>query len=117
MDERNYTSYIVGFISSIALTLTAFFVALRPGAFQLSGNGVFAAILVLAMVQLAVQLVSFLHLGSGEERGPRFLIFAGTIGLVLLIVIGSMWIMNHLNYNMMASPAQMRQYMNAQQGF
>ena len=117
MDERNYTSYIAGFILSIALTLAAFFVVLRSGSFHLSANGVFAAILVLAVVQLIVQLLFFLHLGSGKERGSRFLIFAGTLGLVLIIVIGPIWIMNHLNYNMMASPAQMRQYISSQQGF
>lgn len=117
MDERNYTSYIAGFILSIALTLAAFLVVLRPGSFHLSADGVIAAILTLAVVQLAVQLLFFLHLGSGRERGPRFLIFAGTVGLVLIIVIGSVWIMNHLNYRMMASPAQMQRYISGQQGF
>ena len=117
MDERNYASYIAGFIFSIALTLAAFFAALRPGSFHLSANGVFAAILVLAVVQLVVQLLFFLHLGSGAERGSRFLILAGTIGLVLIIVTGSIWIMNRLNYRMMASPAQMQQYISGQQGF
>jgi cytochrome o ubiquinol oxidase operon protein cyoD len=99
------------------LTLAAFFVVLRPGFFHLATNGVFAAILALALVQLVVQLFFFLHLGSGAERGSRFLIFAGTVGLVLIIVAGSIWIMDRLNYRMMASPAQMQQYISGQQGF
>ena len=73
-----------------------------------------AALAVLAITQLLVQLVFFLHID--KERKPRWnlavLLFAALI--VFIIVGGSLWIMYHLNYNM--SPQQMNQYMLQQDG-
>lgn len=117
MDEGTLKSYIAGFVSSIVLTLAAFFVVMHPGFLNLGSVGILTVILVLAVVQLIVQLLFFLHLGSGKAGRWRMGIFISTIALVLLIVIGSLWIMNHLNYNMMANPQQMQQYINDQQGF
>jgi cytochrome o ubiquinol oxidase operon protein cyoD len=111
------TSYILGFIFSVALTLTAFYLVLNPGFFHLGLKGLMASILILAIIQLIVQLVFFLHLA--DETGPRwkFVAFIATIGIILVIVIGSIWIMNNLNYNMMASPSQMNAYIQSQDGF
>jgi cytochrome o ubiquinol oxidase operon protein cyoD len=74
------------------------------------------AILTLAVLQFIVQLFYFLHLGS--ETGPRWnlVVFLSTLGIVLILVVGSIWIMNHLNYNMMASPSQMDSYIQSQDG-
>lgn len=107
-------SYITGFILSIVLTLAAFFVVLYPGYFHLQNAGAIATVLVLAVVQLFVQLIFFLHIG--KESGPKWKLaaFASTLGIVIIIVIGSIWIMDHLNYNMMASPSEMNQYIQSQ---
>ncbi len=115
MKEGTLASYIIGFVASIALTLAAFFVVLRPGFFNFTSGEVVTTILVLALLQLIIQLVSFLHLGFGSGSRTKTAIFIFTLGLVLLIVIGSLWIMNHLNYNM--TPAQMNQYMQDQSTF
>jgi len=109
------TSYIIGFATSVVLTLAAFFVVVRPGFFHLESGTTLAVILTLAIVQLIVQLLFFLHLG--DESGPRWklAVFVSTIILVLIVVVGSLWIMNHLNYN--TTPAQVNQYIQDQQGF
>lgn len=110
-------SYITGFVLSVIFTLAAFFIVMNPGYFHMSTETVIAAILGLAVVQLMVQLVFFLHLG--KESGPRWRLaaFASTLGIVLIVIIASIWIMNNLNYNMMASPTLMNQYIQSQDGF
>ena len=107
-------SYVSGFILSIALTLAAFFVVIRPAFLHFDGGAVLTAILILALVQLVVQLVLFLHIG--KESGPRWqlITFVFTFALVLILVVASLWIMTRLNYNM--TPMQVDQYMQAQQG-
>jgi cytochrome o ubiquinol oxidase subunit IV len=117
MEGASYKSYIIGFLISIGLTLLAYFAVVSPASVGLAPGAVLVAILILAVVQLVVQLFFFLHLGSGEGAGWRTAIFASTIALVLIVVIGSLWIMNHLNYNMMMSPTEMQQYIQSQQGF
>jgi len=111
--------YIIGFISSLVLTFAAWWLIWEQ---VHSGHRAFtypflaAAVLVLAMVQLCVQLLFFMHLGA--EKGPRWKlgVFVSTFGIILIIVVGAIWIMGHLNYNMMASPSQMDAYIQSQDG-
>ena len=114
--KATYKSYLVGFIISIALTLAAFFIVLRPGFFHAGAGAVVPIILVLAVAQLLVQLLCFLHIGN--ESGPRWKLvaFLSTASIVLIVIIGSIWIMSHLNYNMMASPGDMSSYIQSQDG-
>jgi len=96
-------SYISGFVFSIVLTLTVFFLVnnhVESGHQAYSHGFLVLVIMGLALVQLVVQLVFFLHLGS--ESKPRWNLAVFLFMLVILIVIvgGSMWIMNNLNYNM-----------------
>ena len=117
MKQGTLSSYIVGFVTSLVLTLAAFFVVVHPTYFHLASMGsgaLLATILTLAMIQLIVQLYFFLHLGSETGSRWKLAMFVSTIVFVLLIVVGSLWIMGHLNYNM--TPAQMNQYMQDQQG-
>lgn len=93
----SYGAYITGFVLSIVLTLAAYFLIVNH---WLLGLGALLFVAVLAILQLLVQLLFFLHLG--EERGPRWnlmtFLFAGMV--VVIVVIGSLWIMYNLNYNM-----------------
>ncbi|HUZ92811.1 MAG TPA: cytochrome o ubiquinol oxidase subunit IV [Candidatus Paceibacterota bacterium] len=120
MNERlTIKRYTIGFILSVLLTVTA---CLLIFIHDQSGHVIFThpflrvSVVVLALAQFIVQLIFFLHLGS--ERGPRFKLaaFASTIGIVLIVIIGSIWIMNHLNYNMMSSTQQMNAYIQSQDG-
>lgn len=102
------TTYIVGFVGSLLLTMAAYFVVTT----DVLRNGAAVAIIIgLAVMQLIVQLVFFLHLG--REKQPRWnqVAFVFMAIMVSIIVGGSLWIMNNLNYNMMMSPQEMDQYM------
>lgn len=97
-------SYAIGFVLSMALTLTAYFTVVYK---ILNGGILIFAIIGLAFIQLVVQLIFFLHLA--DEKNPRWnlAVFLSTISIVLILVLGSLWIMGNLNYNMMPSDMEM----------
>lgn len=106
------TKYIIGFVLSLVLTLVAFYLVEKE---LLSGTTLVLVLGGLALVQLVVQLTYFLHLG--DEVGPRYklasFLFMG--GILVIVVVGSVWIMDNLNYNMMdMSPQQKTDYMKTQ---
>lgn len=99
--------YILGGACALLLTSGSFVLVAAGG----THTGLIAAgLLFLALLQMAVQLYFFLHLS--EEKKPRWksvsLLF--TIGVVLIVVCGSIWVMTHLNYNMGMSPEQMKEH-------
>ncbi len=103
--------YIVGFLGSITLTLIAYMLVTHGG----TGKGVLMGVLAaLAIMQFMVQMVFFLHVG--DERKPRWklLVMWMMLGVVLILVGGSIWIMNNLNYRMMDSPKQIQKYLKSQ---
>jgi len=113
-------SYVSGFILSVLLTLAAaglIWVHVSSDHTAFTHEFLTASVLILAFAQLIVQLVFFMHLG--REKGPRWRLgaFVSTVGIILIIVVGSIWIMGHLNYNMMASPGEMNAYIQSQDGF
>lgn len=113
-------SYAVGFVLSALLTSAAFLIAwihVSSGHAAISHGMLVSILLILAGAQLFVQLIFFMHLA--DESGPRWKLaaFISTVLIVCIIVIGSLWIMDHLNYNMMASPSEMNSYIQSQDGF
>jgi len=107
-----YISYIVGFVLSIATTLLAYFFVVNK---LLPKESLIYVVMGIAVVQLVVQLVFFLHLGRGNRW--KVITFAFALLVVLVVVIGSLWIMHNLDYNMMQmSPTEMTQYMNDNEG-
>lgn len=106
-----YKSYLLGFILSILLTFTAYFIV----AYQLLVGGLLVLTIVgLAIIQLLVQLILFLHLG--QEAGPRWKLAAwiSTVAVILIIVTGSLWIMDNLSYHMM--PADIEAHILQEEG-
>ena len=106
-----YKSYITGFVLSVILTLSAYFAVVNH---MFSSTALGIAIVALAFVQFIVQLVFFLHFGKGEDGSWNLLIFFSTVGIIFILVVGSIWIMNHLNYNM--TPQDINNYMSSQDG-
>jgi len=106
--EGNLTSYTVGFVLSILLTLAAYFSVTQH---IFTGNALIIFIAILALVQLVVQLFFFLHLNKMKSRWNA-VIFWFMLLIVAILVGGSLWIMKNLNYNM--TPAQINAYMNNQ---
>ena len=111
-------AYSVGLGLAIVLTLAAFALTFvytqSPFGSQPPGL-LIAEILILAMVQLSVQLIFFLHLGRDKESRWHGALFAFTFFGILVIVLASVWIMYHLNYNM--TPSQINQYITNQSSF
>jgi len=61
-------------------------------------------ILCIALLQLLVQLVYFLHLNTKSEQRWNLIVFIFTVIIVAIIGVGSLWIMHHLEINMMPGP-------------
>jgi cytochrome o ubiquinol oxidase subunit IV len=100
MHEITVKSRAIGFVLSLVLTLAAYFIITSPAAFHLETNTAILVIFILAVLQFIVQSVFFLNIWS--EKGPRWnlLVFISTLSIIFIIIVGSIWIMNHLNYNM-----------------
>jgi cytochrome o ubiquinol oxidase operon protein cyoD len=101
--------YTVGFVLSLLLSLAAYFYVVGHG----SNAWLLPVLGVLALVQMIVQLLFFLHLG--EETGPKYKLFSFLFmfGILIIVVGGSLWIMTNLNYNMMnMTPAEKTNYMS-----
>jgi cytochrome o ubiquinol oxidase operon protein cyoD len=90
--------YLIGLGLSILLTGTSFFIAGTDLVWQPS---IPVAICVLAIAQMGVHLVFFLHITTGADNTNNILALAFGLLIVFLVVGGSLWIMGHLNHNMM----------------
>ncbi|HEY3677163.1 MAG TPA: cytochrome o ubiquinol oxidase subunit IV [Bradyrhizobium sp.] len=90
--------YIVGLGLAILLTATSFFVAGTDWVWQPS---IPVAIVVLAIAQMGVHLVFFLHITTGPDNTNNVMALAFGVLIVVLVVGGSLWIMANLNHNMM----------------
>jgi cytochrome o ubiquinol oxidase operon protein cyoD len=95
-------SYVIGFTLSLILTLASFGVVTTG---LVPHNMKLPLIVALAVVQLLVQLVYFLHMGGAPEQRHNTAIFLCTGLLITIIVAGSLWVMHNANVNMM--PMQM----------
>ena len=104
-------SYIIGFVLSLILTFASYFLVVGG---VMDDMTLIVVLLVLAFIQLTVQLVYFLHLG--QEKKPRWNLyfFLLTALTILTVVIGALWIMQHLNANMM--PEQVEEYIIQDEG-
>ncbi len=97
--------YLLGFILCVVLTLSAYFLVVEK---LLTGMNLIVAILGLGVIQMAVQLLFFMHLGGEYADGKakhhwNFLVFFFMIMVLVVIVFGSLWIMYTLNYREMPS--------------
>ncbi|MEP9359682.1 cytochrome o ubiquinol oxidase subunit IV [Sphingomonas sp. KR3-1] len=90
--------YVIGFVLSVILTAIPFWLVMaRP----LSNEATAAAVLALAAVQIVVHMVYFLHLSPKAEGGWSVTALLFTIIVVAIMLSGSIWVMYHLNANMM----------------
>jgi cytochrome o ubiquinol oxidase operon protein cyoD len=90
--------YLIGLALSILLTATSIFVAGTDLVWQPS---IPVALCVLAIAQMGVHLVFFLHITTGPDNTNNVLALAFGLLIVFLVVGGSIWIMDHMNHNMM----------------
>ncbi|HEY0965523.1 MAG TPA: cytochrome C oxidase subunit IV family protein [Candidatus Saccharimonadales bacterium] len=96
--QVSYRNYLIGFTLSLMTTFIAYFAVTES---WLQGWGLLVGLALLAFTQMIVQLYLFLHLG--EELKPRLRAWSFVFMSVILFIVvaGSLWIMAHLDYNMM----------------
>ena len=97
--------YFLGFVLASALTVASFYV-LRTN--LIWAPGITVMLVVLAVAQIGVHLVFFLHLTTAPDNTNNVLALAFGILVVVLIIGGSIWIMSHLNVRMMPTDHLMR---------
>jgi cytochrome o ubiquinol oxidase subunit IV len=95
-------NYIAGYILSLGLTGTAFWLVhrhLQSHHVSPSDNFMLVALAALAITQLFVQLVFFLHLDRESKPRWNLAVLAFAVVVVVILVGGSLWIMTNLNYH------------------
>jgi cytochrome o ubiquinol oxidase subunit IV len=94
----SYLLYTAGLGLAIVATIASFIVSQTN---LLWPPGIPVGLIVLALAQIGVHLVFFLHLGSGPDSTNNILALAFGILIVFLVITGSVWIITNLNSNMM----------------
>jgi cytochrome o ubiquinol oxidase operon protein cyoD len=94
-------AYVIGLALALILTGVSFWVASTS---SLWGPGVAVGLVVLAIAQMGVHLVFFLHITSGPDNTNNVLALAFGVLIVFLVMIGTIWIMYHLAANMGPTP-------------
>jgi len=94
-------SYTAGFILSLVLTITAYVMVSNYSHGNSGANHKYllSAIFALALIQLFVQLIFFLHLDRESKPRWNLMVASFAVTVVLILVLGSIWIMNNLNYH------------------
>lgn len=99
--------YVTGFVLSVVLTAVPFWLVMTGALGDPTLTGL--VIMGLAVVQILVHMVYFLHMNFRSEGGWNMLAMVFTLILVVITLAGSLWVMYHLNTNMMPSAHEMRQ--------
>ncbi|MGE7469482.1 cytochrome o ubiquinol oxidase subunit IV [Bosea sp. NPDC003192] len=97
--------YVTGFLLSVVLTAIPFWLVMN----DVLANATLTAIVIMlfAAVQIVVHMVYFLHMNGRSEGGWTMLALIFTIIIVAIALAGSLWVMFHLNANMMPDPHRM----------
>jgi len=90
--------YLVGLGLATLLTVASFWADQTR---EIYASGIAMALLVLAVAQIGVHLIFFLHLTTDPDNANNILALAFGVLIVCLIVFGSLWVMLHLNHNLM----------------
>jgi cytochrome o ubiquinol oxidase subunit IV len=105
--QGTFRSYMTGFVLSVILTAIPFWLVMGNVLDDPLLTGI--VIMALAAMQIVVHMVYFLHMNSKSEGGWTVLALIFTSVLVVITLSGSLWVMDHLDSNMMTmTPEQMR---------
>jgi cytochrome o ubiquinol oxidase subunit IV len=102
---RGIRGYLIGFVLAAGLTVVSFYITRSTLVWTPS---IPIALSVLAVAQMGVHLVFFLHMTYGPDNVNNLMALAFGLLIVLLVVLGSLWIMSHLNHNMVPMEQLMR---------
>ena len=91
-------SYLIGFVLAVLLTVIPFGLVMGH---VLPAASVIPVVVALGVVQIVVHLVFFLHMNTSSGHLWNNAAFVFTLIIVGILLLGSLWIMYHLNMNMM----------------
>ncbi len=97
--HSTFKGYMTGFVLAVILTAIPFWLVM--GKVLPNSNITGLVILAIAAVQIVVHMVYFLHMNTRSEGGWSLLALAFTVVLLVIMLSGSIWVMYHLNTNMM----------------
>jgi cytochrome o ubiquinol oxidase operon protein cyoD len=98
-----FRSYMTGFILSVVLTAIPFWLVMGNVLDDTPLTSI--VIMAFAAVQIVVHMIYFLHMNTKSEGGWTFIALAFTLTLVVITLAGSIWVMYHMDHNMMPMSA------------
>lgn len=104
-DHGSLKGYMIGFVLSIVLTAIPFWLVM--GDVFASKTLTAVAVMALGAVQIVVHMIYFLHMNTRAEGGWSVMALLFTIVIVGIMLAGSLWVMYHLNTNMMPMTPEM----------
>ncbi|MDP9933214.1 cytochrome o ubiquinol oxidase operon protein cyoD [Variovorax paradoxus] len=99
VSHSTFKGYMTGFVLAVILTAIPFWLVM--GKVLVSTHTTSLVILGFAAVQIVVHMIYFLHMDAKSESGWNMLALIFTIVLVVITLAGSLWVMYHMNTNMM----------------
>lgn len=108
----SFKSYVIGFVLSVILTVIPFWLVMG----KVLDNPILAIFIIFALgaVQMIVHLHYFMHVSLKVEEGWQAMSLIFTVLVIVIILAGSMWIMFHLDANMMPGHDQIERVRNLQ---
>ncbi|TWF58379.1 cytochrome o ubiquinol oxidase subunit IV [Neorhizobium alkalisoli] len=103
----SFKSYMTGFVLSVILTAIPFWLVMADVLDSKAATA--AAVMIIGAVQIVVHMIYFLHMNTKSEGGWTIMALIFTLVIVVIALSGSLWVMHHLNANMMTmSPEMMK---------
>lgn len=107
--EGSTSSYVTGFLLALLLTIMPFLMVYYH---TVHGLALIAVVIFFALLQLMIQMEFFMHLGAEQRPRWKSMSFLFMIVVVLTVVVGSLWIMHNLDYNM--TPEDMQKHIQTE---
>lgn len=101
-EHGSMKGYMIGFFASVVLTVIPFWLVMAD--VLTSVPLTVLAILGLGVIQIFVHLRYFLHIDTAQEGGWQLMSLCFTMVLLVIVLVGSIWVMEHLMMNMMYAP-------------
>lgn len=101
-DHGSTKPYVIGFLLSLVFTIIPYYMVVNK---TVGGKALLAIILGIAILQMLIQIIFFLHLGRGPKPFYNIAFFVSTVGIIMVVVGGSIFIINNLYSNMAPADA------------
>ena len=105
-NHGSFKSYMIGFVLSVILTAIPFALVMTG---VLPTQTTALIVMAFAVVQIVVHMIYFLHMNSKSEGGWVMLAVIFTLIIVVISLVGTLWVMYHLDTNMMPGPHDMEE--------